>query len=80
MMETRTCKVCGRELPETNFPMGRWGRVNTCKECRAAALRETKAARRARMGGRNGPLFRPGLRRERPPRGHRHDGALQEVA
>lgn len=51
MMETRTCKVCGRELPETNFPMGRWGRVNTCKECRAAALRETKAAKRARMGG-----------------------------
>lgn len=51
MMETRACKVCGRELSETNFPMGRWGRVNTCKECRAAALRETKAAKRARMGG-----------------------------
>lgn len=62
-METRACKVCGRELPETNFPMGRWGRVNTCKECRAAALRETKAAKRARMGGQTGPLFRPGLRR-----------------
>ena len=57
MMETRTCKVCGRELPETNFPMGRWGRVNTCKECRAAALRETKAAKRARMGGANRPPF-----------------------
>lgn len=58
MMETRTCKVCGRELPETNFPMGRWGRVNTCKECRAAALRETKAAKRARMGGgQTGPPF-----------------------
>lgn len=80
MMETRTCKVCGRELPEANFPMGRWGRVNTCKECRAAALRETKAAKHARMGGQTGPLFRPGLRRERPPRSHRHDGALPEVA
>lgn len=57
MMETRACKVCGRELPETNFPMGRWGRVNTCKECRAAALRETKAAKRARMGGANRPPF-----------------------
>lgn len=59
MMETRTCKVCGRELPETNFPMGRWGRVNTCKECRAAALRETKAAKRARMGGKPAPFSDP---------------------
>lgn len=59
MMETRACKVCGRELPETNFPMGRWGRVNTCKECRAAALRETKAAKRARMGGQTGPFSDP---------------------
>lgn len=59
MMETRTCKVCGRELPETNFPMGRWGRVNTCKECRAAALRETKAAKRARMGGGTAPFSDP---------------------
>lgn len=62
MMETRTCKVCGRELPETNFPMGRWGRVNTCKECRAAALRETKAAKRARMGGgKPAPFSDPGF-------------------
>lgn len=24
-METKVCKVCGRELPETDFPMGRYG-------------------------------------------------------
>lgn len=51
-METKVCKVCGRELPETDFPMGRYGiRIGTCKERRANALRETKAARRAQMGG-----------------------------
>lgn len=51
-METKTCKACGRELPETGFPMGRYGvRIGTCKECRANALRETKAAKRAQMGG-----------------------------
>lgn len=51
-METKVCKVCGRELPETDFPMGRYGvRIGTCKECRANALRETKAAKRAQMGG-----------------------------
>lgn len=51
-METKTCKVCERELPETDFPMGRYGiRIGTCKECRANALRETKAAKRAQMGG-----------------------------
>lgn len=51
-METKVCKVCGRELPETDFPMGRYGiRIGTCKECRTAALRQTKAAKRAQMGG-----------------------------
>lgn len=51
-METKTCKVCGRELPYADFPMGRYGiRINTCKECRANALRETKAAKRAQTGG-----------------------------
>lgn len=51
-METKICKVCGRELPETDFPMGRYGvRIGTCKECRANALRETKARNRAQMGG-----------------------------
>lgn len=51
-METKICKVCGRELPETDFPMGRYGvRIGTCKECRANALRETKALKRNQIGG-----------------------------
>lgn len=51
-METKTCKVCERELPEVDFPMGRYGiRIGTCKECRTAALRQTKASRRTQMGG-----------------------------
>lgn len=56
-METKVCKVCGRELPETDFPMGRYGiRIGTCKECRTAALRQTKAAKRAQMGGKTAPF------------------------
>lgn len=51
-METKVCKVCERELPETDFPIGRGGiRIGTCRECRTAALRETKAAKHAQMGG-----------------------------
>lgn len=51
-METKICKACGRELPETDFPMGRYGvRIGTCKECRANALRETKALKRNQIGG-----------------------------
>lgn len=33
---TKTCKVCGRELPVTEFktsPFCKDGRTNTCKEC-----------------------------------------------
>lgn len=51
-METKVCKACGRELPETNFPIRKGGiRISTCRECRSAAMRETKASRRAQMGG-----------------------------
>lgn len=51
-METKVCKVCERELPDTDFPIGRGGiRIGTCRECRTAALRETKAAKHAQMGG-----------------------------
>ena len=51
-METKTCKVCGRELPETEFPTIRGGvRIGICRECRTATLRESKAAKRAQMGG-----------------------------
>lgn len=51
-MGTQICKVCGRELPDTDFPMNRWGkRAATCKECRTNALRQTKARNRAQVGG-----------------------------
>lgn len=50
MMETKVCKVCERELPETDFPIGRGGiRIGTCRECRTAALRETKAAKHVQI-------------------------------
>jgi ribosome-binding protein aMBF1 (putative translation factor) len=33
-METKICKDCGRELPETNFKKTRWGTLaNVCNEC-----------------------------------------------
>lgn len=48
----KTCRVCGRELPETDFPKGRGGvRGGVCKECRASARRETMMRNRAQMGG-----------------------------
>ena len=33
-METIKCKTCGRELPEVNFKLSRWGgRVKVCTDC-----------------------------------------------
>lgn len=57
-MGTKVCKACGRELPETDFPISKGGtRISTCKECRAAAMRETRANRRAQMrGGKTAPF------------------------
>lgn len=59
-METRTCKVCGRELPETEFPQTKSGtRFATCRECRTAALRRNKAANRQtapEWGGKTAPV------------------------
>lgn len=67
-METKICKVCGRELPETDFPMGRYGvRIGTCKECRANALRETKALKRNQIGGgKTAPFSDPNLDGKEP--------------
>lgn len=51
-METKVCKVCERELPASAFMRTRYGTLTgTCRECRAAALRETYKAKRAQMGG-----------------------------
>lgn len=56
-METKICKICERELPETCFPMNRWGkRAGVCTECRTAAMRENKAQKRAQTGGGGKPL------------------------
>lgn len=51
-MSTKICKICGRELPETEFPLTKSGtRCTTCRECRTAALRQNKATKRAQIGG-----------------------------
>lgn len=45
-METRTCSICGRELPVTSFHKVRGGkRINTCNDCVKAKRRETRAAK-----------------------------------
>ena len=51
-METKICKVCGRELPIDSFMLTKGGsRMNTCRECRNAAIREKYALKRAQSGG-----------------------------
>lgn len=51
-METKVCRICGRELPLNEFPLSRCGNhASVCRECRTATLRENKAAKRAQMGG-----------------------------
>ncbi|MDE6535879.1 MAG: hypothetical protein K2K82_07720 [Muribaculaceae bacterium] len=52
-METRICKICGRELPKAAFRLTRWGQpAETCNECIKAKLRENKALK-AQIGGGN---------------------------
>lgn len=49
-MESKVCKVCGRELPETSFRKVKGGGYgNTCKECCSEALKE--AAYQRKIGG-----------------------------
>lgn len=51
-METKICKICGRELPKTKFRITRWGQpADTCNECIKAKLRETKAVKKEIGGG-----------------------------
>ena len=46
-METKTCKVCGRELPETSFRKVKGGGYgSTCKECISEALKEAAFQRK----------------------------------
>ena len=51
-METKICKECGEERPISDFKMTRNGnRASVCICCVTAKLRETKANKRAQMGG-----------------------------
>lgn len=53
-METKVCKVCGRELPETSFRKVKGGGYgNTCKECCSEALKEAAYQRKTEGGGVN---------------------------
>lgn len=59
-METKTCKVCGRALLETDFRLTRWGaRADTCNECIKAACRETHAQNQTPGGGNSRPFSDP---------------------
>lgn len=49
-METKICKVCGRELPWTSFRKVKGGGYgSTCKECFSEALKEAHFQRK--IGG-----------------------------
>lgn len=59
-METKICKVCGRELPETSFRRVKGGGYgNTCKECFSEALKEAAYQRKIRGGGKTAPFSDP---------------------
>ena len=53
MMETKICKVCGRELPLTQFANNRYGTpFSTCRECVNEKRAQTRYER-AQVGGVN---------------------------
>lgn len=56
-METKICKVCGRELPLTAFANNRYGALlSTCRECVSEKRAQTRY-NRAQMGGVNRSPF-----------------------
>lgn len=58
-METKTCKVCGRELPLTEFRITRSGsRCNTCEACRSEKRAQMRYER-VQMGGQDRPVSDP---------------------
>lgn len=55
-METKICKVCGRELPLTAFANNRYGTLlSTCRECVSEKRAQTRY-NRAQMGGKPPPF------------------------
>lgn len=58
-METKICKVCGRELPETEFKLTRWGsRSSTCNTC-VQEKRAQMRYERAQVGGKQASFSDP---------------------
>lgn len=59
-MNIKTCKICDRELPESAFMRTKGGGLTgICRECRTAALRENKAAKRSQGGVKRLPFPTP---------------------
>lgn len=59
-METKTCKVCGRELPLTDYRKVKGGGYgSTCKECFLEALKEAHYQRKIGGGGKTAPFSDP---------------------
>lgn len=58
-METKICKVCGRELPLAAFRTGKGGtRLHTCNECIAEKRAQTRYER-TQIGGGQTPFPDP---------------------
>lgn len=59
-METKICKVCGRELPETEFKLTRWGsRSSTCNTCVQEKRAQMRYERAQVGGGKQAPFSDP---------------------
>lgn len=56
MMGTKVCKVCGRELPLSQFANNRYGTpLSTCRECVNEKRAQTRYDRN-QGGGKNAPF------------------------
>lgn len=56
-METKICKVCGRELPLSQFANNRYGTpLSTCRECVNEKRAQTRYDRINSGGGKTAPF------------------------
>lgn len=52
MSNMQICRVCGQELPISQFRLSRSGNpINTCRECVSAKYHATCVNKRAKIGG-----------------------------
>ncbi len=59
-METKICKVCGRELPETDFRLAKGQvRAATCNACIAEKRAQMRYERAQVGGGKTAPFSDP---------------------